>query len=94
MSDEATTPEPRTRSHFQRRDLRPRLAPDKLKRQGLITSLALSLMGGKDPAMEFLNGFDAALGGRPLEVATETPAGFSAVMTIMERRAIKRQQAG
>lgn len=87
MSEEVENPKPFTRSPFQRRDLRPRLAPEKMRRQGLVTHLAFAMMGGKEQAIGFLNTFDPALGGRPLELATETEEGYSAVMAIMKRMA-------
>lgn len=60
-----------------------RLAPDMAARQGEITRLALERLG-RDAAMAFLNQANAALGGRPLEIATESPAGFSRIKAAIE----------
>lgn len=69
----------------QRRFTGPRLSRDELSRRGLITNVAFSLMGGDD-AIQFLNNFDETLGGRPLDLATQSASGYSAVMAVMERR--------
>src|SRR3546814_6680978 len=46
------------------------LARDDARRQGDISQLAYLVMGGRDPAVAFLNADNAELGGRPLAIAT------------------------
>jgi len=50
-------------------------------RQGQVTHLAFSLLGGRDPAMAFLNTFSSSLGGRPLDIAMANPDGLTSVMS-------------
>ena len=64
------------------RQFRPRQKPmdrSHAERQGRITHLALAGLGDAARAMAFLNSHHAALGGRPLELATNSAEGFSAV---------------
>ena len=42
-------------------------------------------MGGRDPAITFLNTDNAALGGRPLTVATASPEGYALVAAPIRR---------
>lgn len=58
---------------------KPKLPSDQAARQGAIARLAFELLGGRDGALAYLNGEDAVLGGRPLDLATATKAGFAAV---------------
>ena len=55
------------------------LAPERARRQGAISALAFRLLGGRDPALAFLNTEDAALGGRPIAVATQSEAGYASI---------------
>lgn len=76
MTDEAATASPA--SHWKRR---PKTAPiprDHAARQGEITRLAFLLLG-RERAITFLNTDHAALGGRPLALATASPAGHASV---------------
>lgn len=57
----------------------PKLSPERLKRQSLITHLACSLFTDPAEAIRFLNQTNVTLGGRPLDVATTTETGYSAV---------------
>ncbi|MBS1239865.1 MAG: hypothetical protein H6R45_571 [Proteobacteria bacterium] len=57
----------------------PKLPKDAMKRQGAITQLAFQLLGGRDGAMAFLNGDNAALKGRPLDLATASEEGYTSV---------------
>jgi len=54
-------------------------ARDDARRQGNISQLAFLTMGGRDPAIAFLNTPNADLGGRPLAVATASPEGYERV---------------
>lgn len=65
-------------SRFFRKSRSP-FALDDARRQGDISQLAFSTMGGRDPAIAFLNTDNAALGGRPLTVATASPEGYELV---------------
>ena len=55
------------------------LSKDVAKRQGQITSLAFALLGGRDPALAFLNGGNSELGGRPLDLAMASDKGYRLV---------------
>lgn len=55
------------------------LAPEAARRQGAISALAFRLLGGRDPALDFLNFDNALLGGRPLAVATQSDTGYASV---------------
>lgn len=86
MSTEAMTDEKVSTpaAHWRRR---PRTAPipaDHAVRQGDIARLAfLSL--GRDEAIAFLNTDNARLGGRPLAIATQSPAGEANVQAELYR---------
>jgi hypothetical protein len=69
----------RTRTNNYFRKKRTPLARDDAKRQGDISQLAFLTMGGRDAAVEFLNSENAALGGRPLALATASAEGFEQV---------------
>ncbi|NTZ41963.1 DUF2384 domain-containing protein [Altererythrobacter sp. SALINAS58] len=56
------------------------------ERQGAITRLAFLLLG-KDAAIAFLNTEHSGLGGRPLDLATGSPAGESEVSAILQHLA-------
>ena len=68
----------RPRSNYFRKNRTP-LARDDAKRQGDISQLAFLTMGGRDPAVAFLNAENDALGGRPLAVATASAEGYEQV---------------
>ncbi|MEO6151906.1 MAG: hypothetical protein ABIT09_02050 [Croceibacterium sp.] len=63
---------------FRKKSHLPRLAPDNAKRQGDITQLAFQRLG-REGAIAFLNEDNAALGGRPLDVAMESAEGSARV---------------
>lgn len=84
-SDQPQSPVPDTlapagapSSRFFRKSRSP-FALDDARRQGGISQLAFLTMGGRDPAIAFLNTDNAALGGRPLTVATASPEGYELV---------------
>ncbi len=52
------------------------LARDDARRQGDISQLAYPVMGGRDPAVAFLNTENVGLGGRPLAVPTAGAEGY------------------
>jgi len=69
----------RARSNNYFRKNRTPLARDDAKRQGDISQLAFLTMGGRDPAVAFLNSDNAELGGRPLALATASAEGYEQV---------------
>ena len=69
------------------RQLPTRLPRPFIDRQGRITHLAFALLGGRDPALAFLNAHHPALGAKPLDVAGQSAAGFAAVEGEMSRLA-------
>ena len=78
FNDDAARPtRPKRRSFGSR--LQPALPPERAKRQGLITHLAYKLLGGREEAMSFLNTYNVSLDARPLDLATASAAGYSAV---------------
>lgn len=76
-TDADTSIRARTNNHFRKN--RTPLARDDAKRQGDISQLAFLTMGGRDPAVEFLNSDNAQLGGRPLALATASAEGYEQV---------------
>jgi len=86
MSDEPATSPPRRGAMNFRRTNHTRLDPELARRQGDITRLAFQHLG-RERAIAFLNTDDAALGGRPLDLATTSDVGFAEVETRLERLA-------
>ncbi|WP_428627559.1 hypothetical protein [Sphingopyxis sp.] len=87
-SDDAAPARARTNNHFRKRSAP--LARDDAKRQGDISQLAFLTMGGRDPAVEFLNTENAELGGRPLTLATASAEGYEQVATMIRSMAPNR----
>lgn len=56
-----------------------RLAPDAAMRQGRVATLAWEALGDRDAMIAFLNTHDVTLGGRPIDLAVASDAGFAAV---------------
>jgi hypothetical protein len=65
-------------SHWKRRPKTTPIPRDQARRQGEITRLAFLLLG-RERAIDFLNTDHAALGGRPLALATASAAGHASV---------------
>lgn len=61
-----------------RRSNADRLSPDSARRQGNITTLALTLLG-RETAIEFLNNENTELGARPLDLAIASEEGCALV---------------
>ena len=76
-TDDAAPARARSNNYFRKN--RTPLARDDAKRQGDISQLAFLTMGGRDAAVEFLNSENAALGGRPLALATASAEGYEQV---------------
>ena len=88
-SPDATEPDRRPmRRPFVNRFKAPRLTADEADRQGRVTLLAFRMLGGRDPAIAFLNTPDSTLGGRPLDLAIASPAGLEAVEQAIAQRAV------
>lgn len=64
-----------------------RIPPEAARRQGDVTSLALSLLGDHKAAIAFLNTHSAELDGRPLDLAVESVAGSERVQLEIRRLA-------
>ncbi|WP_447761742.1 hypothetical protein [Sphingopyxis panaciterrae] len=77
------------RSNLVFRPRRVPLAPDAARRQGNISQLAFLLLGGRDPAVAFLNAENSELGGRPLAVATASAEGYAQVAAAVRARGIE-----
>ena len=78
------------RKPFRKRFTENRLSPESAERQGRVTMLAWEKLGGTDAAREFLNSFDEALGGRPLDLAVASTEGLRAVENAIAERAAAR----
>lgn len=87
MSDAEETDEPKRSPMRFRRSNGPRLEAGSARRQGEITTLAFGLLG-RDKAIEFLNGDNAELGARPLDVAISNAEGAAAVEALLRRVAL------
>lgn len=71
-------------THRRRRKKTVPMPAEQVARQGGISSLAFQVLG-KDAAIAFLNAEHAGLGGRPLALATQGPAGDALVRVELER---------
>jgi hypothetical protein len=71
-----------------RRSRAPQLAPEKARRQGEITQLALLLLG-RDRAIAFLNSDNPELGARPLDLATQSADGCASVEAALGRMTLR-----
>jgi hypothetical protein len=49
--------------------------PDQARRQGEIANLAFLHLGGRERALAFLNTYDTALEGRPIDIAVASQDG-------------------
>lgn len=91
MAENLAIPTPsnaRPRLKFHKR--RTAFASDLAQRQGDISQLAFLMMGGRDPAMDFLNSECPALGGRPLAIATASADGYEKIARAIKVRAADR----
>lgn len=62
---------------------RTKLAPDVLARQSRVALLAFQCFPDREAALLFLNGTDAMLGGRPIDIASEGEAGADRVAAVL-----------
>ena len=80
INADETAPVKNRSNRFFRQSRTP-LPRDDARRQGDISQLAFLTMGGRDPAIAFLNTENAELGGRPLALATASAEGYEQVAT-------------
>lgn len=73
------------RMRFKKSIRRTRMPADQARRQGEIVALAFTRMGGRDPALDFLNAHHDALDARPLDVASESDEGFEQVAALIAK---------
>ncbi len=66
------------------------MQPDQAKRQGEVANLAFLHLGGRESAMAFLNNHDAALEGRPIDVAIASQEGCWRVRSAIMRLSAAR----
>lgn len=69
---------------------RPRLDKDKARRQGAISTLAFTLLGGREEAMAFLNTTCKVLEARPIDLAMSGELGYLRVETLIRKLAAER----
>lgn len=80
------TPQQRTPvKPFRKQFATQRLDPQAVERQGRVARLAFEALG-REAATGFLNDFDAALGGRPLDLAIASAEGLAAVEAAIAAR--------
>jgi uncharacterized protein (DUF2384 family) len=84
LAEGATSEEPPRRGF--RSAARTRLAPDVHARQSRIALLAFQSFPDREAALQFLNGNDDALGGRPIDVASASEAGANRVADALRTR--------
>lgn len=65
-------------SRFKKSFNGPRLSAEQAERQGRVSRSAFLALGQAD-AISFLNGHNDGLGGRPIDLAIESPEGLAAV---------------
>ena len=68
---------------FRRSVPRSRMPAPQARRQGDIVTFAFTTLGGRDAALAFLNSHNASLDARPLDVASESDAGFERVRALI-----------
>ncbi|MEI9926652.1 MAG: antitoxin Xre/MbcA/ParS toxin-binding domain-containing protein [Sphingomonas sp.] len=73
-------------NRFRRRFDSVRLSPDAAARQGRAATLAWETFGNRERMIEFLNTHDAALGGRPIDLAVASAEGLHAVEQLLAAR--------
>lgn len=95
QSDTLSDPSPpgKTRSNSFFRKQRTPLPREDAQRQGDISQLAFLTMGGRDPAIAFLNAENPDLGGRPLAIATASAEGYDQVAAAIRSRAPDKESA-
>jgi len=91
MTDTPTPPTDKPNPHFRNRRAGPKLTRDEAQRQGDITNLAFKLLGGREPAIGFLNDFHPELDGVPLMVAVASSEGYELVQAAIHRRTANSQ---
>ncbi|WP_213981849.1 antitoxin Xre/MbcA/ParS toxin-binding domain-containing protein [Sphingomonas sp. dw_22] len=82
----STEGDPPKAKFFRKKFTTARLPADSAVRQGQVATLAF-LKLGREEATAFLNTFDEALGGRPLDLAVASADGLRAVEAAIAARA-------
>ena len=87
MTDEIApaAAKPNTMAFRKSRTGQPRMDKDAARRQGAISALAFTLLGGRDEALSFLNTTCAALEARPIDLAMKNDLGFLRVETMIRK---------
>lgn len=80
------TPSDKPNPYFRNRKAGPKLSRDEARRQGDITNLAFTMLGGRAAAIGFLNEFHAELDGFPLTIAVSSSEGFELVQAAIQRQ--------
>ena len=80
-------------THWRRRPKRSPIPRNEAVRQGEITRLAFLLLG-REQAIAFLNTDHSGLGGRPLALATQSPAGCESVIAELGKMGGPRDAGG
>jgi len=62
---------------------RTKLSPEVLARQSQVALLAFRYFADREAALQFLNGFDEALGGRPIDIASIDAACAERVAAVL-----------
>lgn len=75
------------RKVFGRRSDQPKLSAAEAERQGRAVRIAIDLLGSA-AALDFLNSFDPALKGRPIDLAVASDGGLDAVRALLATRAV------
>jgi uncharacterized protein (DUF2384 family) len=70
---------------FGRRNGQPKLSTSEAARQGRAVRMAIDMLGST-AAMDFLNSFDPALEGRPIDLAVGSDEGLAAVKALLAAR--------
>ena len=83
---ETTNGEQPKAKFFRKKFTAVRLPADSAARQGRVATFAFEKLG-REGATEFLNTFDEALGGRPLDLAVASADGLRAVEEAITARA-------
>lgn len=73
------------RKAFGKRNDQPKLSPAEAERQGSAVRIAIERLGST-AALDFLNGFDPALEGRPIDLAVGSDDGLAAVHALLAAR--------
>ena len=83
MNDDPNASQSGGMMKFKRTRNKVKMDPAFARRQGDIVGVAMAALGSTDAVMDFLNGVHPALDARPLEIATQSQAGFDTVRNLL-----------